>query len=145
MQTLAPQQVPTAQTWPEAQSEFALHRGSLPQLVEPSTQNPVPPVVLAQMQLPPGPHGPKCEHVEPPQPGDEHAPLLQMPEGHWNDVISIHALRIVAGSQCSVLTYSIPTSTTILWIIKMVRTRAGAQYLAGSAVRGASATLAYCS
>lgn len=129
MQTLTPQQVPTAQTLPEAQSEFELHRGRKRQAVEPSTQNPVPPVVLAQMQLPPGPHGPKCEHLEPAQPGLEHAPLLQMPEGHWNDVISIHALSIVAGSQCSVLTYRIPTTTTILWIAKMVRTRAGAQYL----------------
>lgn len=82
MQTLTPQQLPTAQTCPEGQSEFALQDGRLEQSVEPSTQKPVPPVVLPHTQVPPGPHGLKFEHVVPVQDGFVHAPLLQTPEGH---------------------------------------------------------------
>jgi len=81
-QTFRTQQVLTAHISPVAQSELELQSGRPAHGVAPSTQNPVPPVVLAQTQEPPGPHCPKVSHVLPEQLGVTHAPLVQMPEAH---------------------------------------------------------------
>ena len=82
-QTLAPQQVPTAQISPVAQSLFRLQLVSPAQEVDPSTQKPVLSAVVAQTQEPPGPQGPKLAQVWPVQVLEEQAPLVHLPEGHW--------------------------------------------------------------
>lgn len=59
MQTLRSQQVPTAQTDPSGQPALSAHPSRPSQGVLPSTQKPVPPVMDAHTQSPPGPHDPK--------------------------------------------------------------------------------------
>jgi len=82
IQTFRWQQLPTAQTSPDAQSELLLQPGRFAHGVLPSTQNPVPSTVLPQIQLPPAPQVVNVAHVSPAQLGFEHAPLEHLPEGH---------------------------------------------------------------
>lgn len=77
------QHVATAHTWPTPHSAVDPQLGRPRQGVEPSTQKPVPSVVLAQTQLPPGPQAPKLSHVWPAQKMEEQAPFVQtLPDGH---------------------------------------------------------------
>jgi hypothetical protein len=78
MQTPPPQHVLTAQTPPRGQSALVVQAGSPPHGVCPLTQKPVPSVMLAQTQDPPGPQGPKVLQVSPVQVLDEQAPLVQV-------------------------------------------------------------------
>jgi len=82
MQTLREQQVPTAHTLPKGQSALVPQSARPAQGVLPLTQNPLPPVMEAQTQLPPGPQEPKLPQLLPVQPGVTHAPLVHCPDGH---------------------------------------------------------------
>jgi hypothetical protein len=81
-QTLIPQQDATAQTMPAGQSLLVPHVCRPAQGVLPSTQNPVPSAVLAQTQVPPGPHSVNVSHVSPVHVLETQALLMQLPEGH---------------------------------------------------------------
>lgn len=83
MQTLVRQHVPTAHTLPSGQSALVPQPARPRHGVDPATQKPVPSVMLAHTQLPPGPQGPKVEHVCPVHELKEHAPLVQDPVGHF--------------------------------------------------------------
>ena len=52
----------------------------------PSAQKPSPPVTEAQTHEPPGPQAVKVSQVWPVQLGDEQAPFLHLPLGHWQAV-----------------------------------------------------------
>ena len=78
IQTFTPQQVPTAQTPPTGQSALVTQLGRPSQGVSPLTQKPVPSVMLAQTQLPPGPQEPKLLQVWPVQDLDEQSPFVHV-------------------------------------------------------------------
>ena len=82
MHTLRPQQVPTAHTLPKAHSALDAQPTSPAHGVLPSTQNPVPPVMLAHTHEPPGPQGAKVEQVCPAHEEKAQAPLVQVWVGH---------------------------------------------------------------
>jgi hypothetical protein len=81
-QTLIPQQEATAQTTPAGQSLLDPHVSRPAHGVLPSTQNPVPSAVLAQTQVPPGPHVVNVSHVSPVHASETQALFLQLPEAH---------------------------------------------------------------